>query len=81
VEHLFIELGKPVRNAFIESFNGAICHECPNEHWFTRMAEARQMIDTWCADYSECRPQSSLGAGRSRAEFAVQAATTLRATP
>jgi len=80
VEHLFIEPGKPVQNAFIESFNGTMRNECLNEHWFTRMAEARHIIEAWRVDYNECRPHSSLG-GRSPAEFAAQAATTLRATP
>lgn len=80
VEHMFIEPGKPVQNAFIESFNGTMRNECLNEHWFTRMAEARQITEAWRVDYNECRPHSSLG-GRSPAEFATQAATSLRATP
>jgi putative transposase len=80
VEHVFIEPGKPVQNAFIESFNGKMRNECLNEHWFTRMAEARQIIEVWRVDYNECRPHSSLG-GRSPAEFAAQASTSLRATP
>lgn len=30
----FIELGKPVQNAFVESFNGKFRDECLNLHWF-----------------------------------------------
>ena len=30
----FIQPGKPVPNAFIESFNGKFRDECLNEHWF-----------------------------------------------
>jgi putative transposase len=30
----FIQPGKPVQNAFIESFNGKFRDECLNEHWF-----------------------------------------------
>lgn len=30
----FIELGKPVQNAFVESFNGRFRDECLNLHWF-----------------------------------------------
>jgi transposase InsO family protein len=29
----FIEPGKPVQNAFVESFNGILRNECLNEHW------------------------------------------------
>ena len=31
----FIEPGKPVQNAFIESFNGRLREECLNPHWFS----------------------------------------------
>ena len=31
----FIRPGKPVENAYIESFNGKFRDECLNEHWFT----------------------------------------------
>ena len=31
----FIQLGKPVQHAFIESFNGKCRDECLNEHWFS----------------------------------------------
>jgi hypothetical protein len=44
------------------------------EQMFTRMAEARHIIEAWRVDYNECRPHSSLGE-RSPAEFAAQAAT------
>lgn len=30
----FIQPGKPVQNAYIESFNGKLRDECLNEHWF-----------------------------------------------
>ena len=36
----FIRPGKPVENAFIESFNGRLRNECLNVHQFTSMAEA-----------------------------------------
>ena len=38
----FIEPGKPVQNAFIESFNGKFRDECLNQNWFVSLAEARQ---------------------------------------
>lgn len=57
----FIEPGKPVQNAFIESFNGRLRDECLNEHWFLSLADARKIIEEWRMDYNECRPHSSLG--------------------
>lgn len=56
----FIRPGKPVENAFVESFNGKFRDECLNEHWFTDLADARAKIDAWRADYNELRPHSSL---------------------
>ncbi len=56
-----IEPGKPVQNAFVESFNGKFRDECLNEHWFTTMADARRTIEDWRIDYNTCRPHSSLG--------------------
>ncbi len=37
----FIGPGKPVQNAFVESFNGRFRDECLNEHWFTGLHDAR----------------------------------------
>jgi putative transposase len=64
----FIEPGKPVQNAFIESFNGKLRDECLNEHWFTSLGEARETIEVWRRDYNEVRPHSSLG-NRTPQEF------------
>ena len=57
----FIQPGKPVQNAYIESFNGRLRDECLNEHWFTTLDEARGLIETWRQDYNAVRPHSSLG--------------------
>ena len=38
VEVRFVRPGKPVGNAFIESFNGSFRHECLNQHWFTDLS-------------------------------------------
>jgi putative transposase len=64
----FIEPGKPVQNAFIESFNGKMRDECLNEHWFLSLGEARQRIEAWRRDYNEVRPHTSLG-NRTPQEF------------
>ena len=65
----FIEPGKPVQNAYIESFNGRFRDECLNENWFVSLADARQTIEAWRVDYNDTRPHSGL-ADRTPAEFA-----------
>jgi putative transposase len=45
----FIRPGKPVENAYIESFNGRFRDERLNEHWFLTMAHARRVIESWPA--------------------------------
>lgn len=57
----FIRPGKPVENAYIESFNGRFRDECLNENIFTNIDEARRIIETWRCDYNHHRPHSSLG--------------------
>jgi len=57
----FIEPGKPVQNAFIESFNGRLRDECLNEHWFHSLADASRTVESWRIDYNQSRPHSSLG--------------------
>lgn len=56
----FIEPGKPVQNAFAESFNGRLRDECLNDNWFVSLADARATIEQWRIDYNELRPHSSL---------------------
>ena len=58
----YIQPGKPVQNAFIESFNSRLRDECLNEHVFVRLSEAREIIEAWRHDYNHVRPHSSLGA-------------------
>jgi len=56
----FIRPGKPVENAYIESFNGKFRDECLNENRFVSLQQTRQIIETWRKDYNEVRPHSSL---------------------
>jgi putative transposase len=65
----FIRPGKPVENAFVESFNGKFRDECLNEHWFLSIQDAQQTIEAWRREYNEYRPHSSLG-HRTPQEFA-----------
>src|SRR5688572_3849526 len=56
-----IEPGKPTQNAYVESFNGRFRDECLNEHWFTSLAHAQAVIETWRREYNEERPKKGLG--------------------
>jgi putative transposase len=56
-----IEPGKPNQNAYIESFNGRFRDECLNEHWFTSLAHAQLVIESWRREYNEERPKKRLG--------------------
>lgn len=69
----FIDPGKPVQNAFVESFNDKFRSECLNTHWFTDLEDARTTIERWRREYNERRPHSSLG-GIPPAAFARRAA-------
>ncbi len=57
----FIQPGKPVQNAFVESFNGKCREERLNENWLTSLDDARRVIAAWRADYNAIRPHRSLG--------------------
>jgi len=57
----FIEPGKPIQNAFIESFNSRLREECLNEQVFLSLDDARRKIERWRHQYNRARPHSSLG--------------------
>ena len=78
VELVFIRPGRPVENCFIESFNGKFRDECLNLHWFKKLEDAREIIETWRHEYNHFRPHSSLG-WKTPAEFAEESG--LRPTP
>lgn len=52
----FSRPGKPTDNSFVESFNGSLRDECLNVYWFETIEEAREIVETWRADYNESRP-------------------------
>ena len=56
----FIDPGKPIQNAFVESFNARFRDTCLNEYWFTSLADARQTIESWRQHYNRERPHSAL---------------------
>lgn len=73
----FIEPGKPVQNAFVESFNSRFRDECLNQHWFTSLRHARETISAWRSHYNTQRPHSALGY-QTPAEFLANTAPSLR---
>jgi putative transposase len=56
----FIRPGKPIENAFVESFIGRLRDECLNANWFISLKHARDIIEDWRRDYNDVRPHSSL---------------------
>jgi putative transposase len=67
----FIRPGKPVENAFIESFNGRLRQECLNQHHFLDLEEARKMIEEWRLRYNTFRPHRALD-GMTPEAFVIQ---------
>jgi putative transposase len=57
----FIRPGKPIENAFAESFNGRLRDECLNTNWFLSIKHAREVIEDWRRDYNAVRPHSAHG--------------------
>ena len=53
--------GKPIENAYAESFIGRLRDECLNENWFISLRHARGVIESWRIGYNERRPHTSLG--------------------
>lgn len=75
----FIRPGKPVENAFIESFNGRLRDECLNVNQFVSLDDARAKIEAWRIDYNQHRPHSSLG-NLTPSEYATQRQDNHRAS-
>jgi putative transposase len=61
VELRFIRPGKPIENAYVESFTGKFRDECLNEHWFVSIAEAQRIIEAWRINDNTVQPHRSLG--------------------
>jgi len=65
----FIDPGKPIQNAVVESYNGRMRDECLNVNWWSTVEEARSGIEAHRIDYNEVRPHGSLK-NRTPLEFA-----------
>ena len=57
----FIQPGKPVQNASIESVNGKFRDEWLNEHWLLTLLGGQVVIEAWGREYNEERPNSTIG--------------------
>ena len=51
----FIRPGRPIENAYAESFIGRFRDECLNENWFLSLRDARHIIENWRIDYNNGR--------------------------
>ncbi|MFG1481051.1 IS3 family transposase [Xanthobacter sp. V4C-4] len=61
VEWHSIAPGKPMQNAFIESFNGRLRDELLHETLFSALGQARASLGRWRSDDTGSRPHSALG--------------------
>jgi putative transposase len=85
IEWHYIAPGKPVQNAFVESFTGRLRDECLNEYVFRSLSQARTIVEASRFDYNTVRPHSSLGglppsvfANRPSPEGQIEAGPNLR---
>jgi len=60
VQLAFIRPGKPIDNAYVESLHDRFRAECLDQHWFTDLGDAREIITRWPDDYNTVRPHGSL---------------------
>jgi putative transposase len=60
IEIEYIQPGKPIQNAFIESFNSRFRDECLNEELFQDLEDAKKKIEKWRTYYNEKRPHTAL---------------------
>jgi putative transposase len=74
VKLAFIRPGKPIENAYVESFNGKFRDKCLNTHYFSTLQEAREKINNWREEYNTFIPHRSLK-GLTPQEFAAQNST------
>jgi putative transposase len=72
----FIQPGKPVQNAYIESFNGRLRDECLNEYHFVSLAQVHDVLGQWRDRSNRYRPHKAPG-WRMPEEFANSFTTTM----
>jgi len=52
----FIRPGKPVENAFVESFNGRLRDECLNTNILNSLSDVQEKLESWLKGYNVIRP-------------------------
>jgi putative transposase len=60
IDLYFIEPGKPIQNAYIESFNARLRDELLNWNWFRSLQEMKNELNSFRTEYNKKRPHSSL---------------------
>ena len=76
----YIAPGKPVQNAFAESFIGRLRDELLNETLFRSLAHTRDVLEAWRADYNNTKPHSRLGWMSPAIYAAARRSAALRST-
>ena len=71
IKTIYIDLGSPWQNGFVESFHGRFRDECLNREQLWTLTEARVVIEDYRRQYNQRRPHSRLG-NQSPARFAAQ---------
>jgi transposase InsO family protein len=61
VETLYIALGSPWENGYVESFNGKLRDDVLNREVFYSVKEAKVIVENWRLEYNNHRPHSGLG--------------------
>jgi len=59
VKTLFIKLGSPWENGYIEPFNGKLRDDLLDREIFTTLEEAKVLIEQWRREYNQIRPHSA----------------------
>jgi len=57
----FIEPGSPWQNPYVESLNGRLRDELPNQELFFTLLEAQVLAEDWRTDHNKNHPHSALG--------------------
>ena len=76
----YIAPGKPVQNAFAESFIGRLRDELLNETLFRSLSHTRAVLEAWRVDYNNERPHSRLGWMSPAIYAAARRSAALRST-
>ncbi|MDE3069364.1 MAG: transposase [Acidobacteriota bacterium] len=58
---MFIELGSPWQNPYVERFNRTMRDEVLNGESFHNVLEARVVLTNWLREHDERRPHRGLG--------------------